>query len=83
MGEAVIVRLAYAVQQISPGIWVNCVYKRTCTLHGSASILRINALTSFADGTIWGLFFAVWNDDGSEEFVCMYGRVEEKRSVLG
>ena len=39
----------------------------------TASIPPIDALTGFAEGTIRGLSFAVWNDDGSEEFVRMYG----------
>ncbi|MCE2449698.1 MAG: hypothetical protein J4F35_15360 [Candidatus Latescibacteria bacterium] len=48
----------------------------------TASIPPIDALTGFAEGTIRGLSFEVWNDDGSEEFARMYGRVEEDGSVL-
>ena len=39
----------------------------------TASIPPIDALTGFAEGTICGLSSAVWHDDGSEEFVRMYG----------
>ena len=39
-------------------------------------VLSLDALIGFAEGTIWGLSFAVWNDDGLEE------RSEEEGSVL-
>ena len=48
----------------------------------TASIPPLDALTGFAEGTIRGLSFEVWHDDGSEEFARMYGRVEEEGSVL-
>ena len=48
----------------------------------TASIPPIDALTGFAEGTIRGLSFEVWHDDGSEGFAHMYGRVEEEGSVL-
>ena len=53
--------------------------------HGlyTASIPPIDALTGFAGGIIRDLSFEVWNDDGSEEFTRMYGRVEEEGAVLG
>ena len=52
--------------------------------HGlyTAGIPPLDALTGFAEGTIRGVSFAVWNDDGSEEFARLYERVEAEGSVL-
>lgn len=48
----------------------------------TAGIPPLDALTGFAEGTIRGLSFAVWNDDGSAEFAHLYERVEAEGPVL-
>jgi L-alanine-DL-glutamate epimerase-like enolase superfamily enzyme len=48
----------------------------------SASIPAVDQLTGFAEGTVRGLSFEIWHDDGSEEFERMYGRVQTEATVL-
>ena len=48
----------------------------------SASIPAVDRLTGFAEGTVRGVSFEVWEDDGSKEFEQMYGRVQAEGTVL-
>ena len=48
----------------------------------SASIPAVDQLTGFAEGTVRGLSFEMWHDDGSEEFERMYERVQAEGTVL-
>ena len=44
----------------------------------SPSLPPISQLTGFAEGTIRGLDFAVWEDDGSAEFARVSARLERE-----
>ena len=44
----------------------------------TSSLPLVSELTGFAEGTIRGLDFAVWEDDGSHEFAAVSERLQRE-----